>query len=101
MEFILIGLGLAAPVFIIQLLFCFLAKRIAVKLIPIYCSVICGILILLMGLGVFGTWSAGILGNGQALAAGIIGIILGVSIVGIILAWIVWAVIYLSKKKNI
>ena len=101
MEFILIGLVLAIPVCIIQLLFCFFAKRIVFKLIPIYCSVICAILLFLMYFGVFGTWSAGILGNGQELAAGILGIIVGVSMIGIILGWGVWiAYRFIKKAKN-
>ena len=98
MAFILIGLALAVPVFAVQLLFCLFAKKIAVKLIPLYCAVACAILLFLMYFGAFGTWSAGILGNGQELAAGLLGIIVGVSAVGIVLGWIAWAVYRFVKK---
>ena len=100
MVFILIGLALAVPVFAAQLLLCFFAKKTAVKLIPIYCSVVCAILLFLMYFGGFGTWSAGILGNGQELAAGILGIIVGVSMVGIILGWGIWIIYYFVKRAK-
>ena len=98
MVFIWIGLGLSVPVFAVQLLFCFFAKKTAFKLIPLYCAVACAILLFLMYLGAFGTWSAGMLGNGQELAAGLLGIIVGVSTVGIVLGWIAWAVYRFVKK---
>lgn len=94
MKYLLFGLILAIPAFIIQLLFCKFANNMVVKQIPLYIFFICQILLFLMRLGVFGTWlSVDVIANGNERFADILGIIHGVSLIGNIVAWIIYSYI--------
>ena len=84
--------------FAVQSLFCFKAKRFAVKLIPVYVSAVLALLLALMFFRAFGQWGAGILGNGQELVAGFLLIILGFGFIGDIIAWALWFACVKTKK---
>lgn len=84
--------------FAVQSLFCFKAKRFAVKLIPVYVSAVLALLLALMFFGAFGTWSVDILGDGQELVAGFFLIILGCGFIGDIVAWALWLACVKTKK---
>ena len=84
--------------FAVQSLLCFKAKKFTVKLIPVFVSAVLALLLALMFFGVFGEWSAGILGNGQELVAGFLLIILGFGFIGDIIAWVLWFACVKTKK---
>ena len=86
--------------FAVQSLFCFKAKRFAVKLIPVYISAVLALFFALMYFGAFGQWSAGLLGNGQELVAGFFLIILGCGFIGDIVAWALWFACAKMKNKG-
>jgi hypothetical protein len=82
-------LGWAAICFAIQLLFCFKARKLAIKLIPVYFLSLGIAFCLLMALGAFGTGS-GVIGNVHTLAALILSIPLVLAGIGDAAAWIVY-----------
>lgn len=85
--------------FTVQLLFCFKAERLAVKLIPVFATAVPVALLALMFFGAFGQWSAGDIENVQEWVAGFLLIILGVGFIGDILAWAI-RLTYIIIKNN-
>ena len=84
----------------VQLLFCFKAKKPAVKLAPVYLTAIPVVLLVLMFFGAFGQWSAGGIENVPEFAAGLLLIILGLGFIGDIIAWAIWFVCAKLKNKG-
>ncbi len=88
-----------ALVFGIQLLFCWKAKRAAVKCIPLY--------LLLFGflygagtyVGLFGTYSFGDI-SGNALAGLIVLVFFAFLSLGAALAWLVYWIVSLAKRRK-
>ena len=90
--------------FLFQLIFCLKAKSILYKLIPVYMAVAVAVCALLLYLGVFGTFSAGMLGNGHQLLAGICLFLDLFACTGIAFGWGVYLlrnnIIRLNQKNN-
>ena len=84
-------ISLAAVAFIVQLLLCFKAKRLAVRLIPAYA--VCGVLAYgaAVFFGVFGTYSMGAV-SGNEIAGIVVFISAGVIAVGPLLAWAAYGI---------
>lgn len=88
-----------ALVFGIQLLFCWKAKRAAVKCIPLY--------LLILGFlygagtyaGLFGTYSFGDI-SGNALAGLIVEVFFAFLSLGAALAWLVYWIVCLAKRRK-
>ena len=93
-----IGAALAIVCFAIQLLFCFKAKKSAVRRIPVYIILAAWCFILLLCTGIFGK-GVGFLGNTHLMVATILAIVLGVASVGNVAAWIVYK-FYMRKKRQ-
>ncbi len=91
-----IGAAFALVCFAIQLLFCFKAKKPAVRRIPLYLILAAWGFILLLCTGIFGK-GGGFLGNVHLMVAAILAIVLGIASLGNIAAWIVYKVCVKSK----
>lgn len=92
-----LGLILSIVFFVIQLLLCFKVKNPIMKRIPIYFIIICGLFILLICTGIFGTGS-GFMGNVHLIVAAILAIVVGIALIGIVAAWIVYKICMRKKK---
>lgn len=103
MGFLLFYAGLLLIPCAVQLLFCFLVKRKALKCIPVYLVAVCLVLCVLVILGVFGD-----IPLGDIEIHGIVGFVLlifvGIAAAGVALAWgiygITWAVRHKSSLQN-
>ncbi len=93
------GLIGALVFFIVQLLLCFKAKRKTVKLLPSYMILLGVLFSVLIYLGVFGAFSAGVL-SGSELIALIFAFIAGIATVGMLSAWLVYWITSFLKKKG-
>lgn len=91
------GLILSIVFFVIQLLLCFKVKNPLIKRIPIYFIIICGLFILLICTGIFGTGS-GFMGNVHLIVAAIFAIVVGIALIGIVAAWIIYKICMRKKK---
>ena len=91
--------ALAAIAFAVQLLLCFKTKRLAARLIPAYA--VCGILAYGAAtfLGAFGTYSMGAI-SGNEIAGIVVFIAAGVIAVGPLLAWVVYGVSSVARKRR-
>ena len=96
---LMVGLILAAAFFAVQLLLCYRAKKPVVKWIPTCLILFFGLLILLIGMGVFGE-GGGFLGNVHWIVAAILAMVGGAASIGVLAAWIVYR-IDRRKKKGI
>ena len=93
---VFLGLLGAALFFGLQCLFCFKAKKTAVKLIPVYITLLGLLLCVLMYLGVFGNWSGGFIGNVNRIFAVVFGVIIIIAAIGETAAWVLY---WLKKRK--
>ncbi len=89
----------SVPMFALQLVLCFKAKKTAVKLIPLY-------LVLLGALrggaeyvGLFGSYSAGAI-SGNGLVGLFILAVVGTAFAGVLLAWFIYWLVSLKKKQT-
>lgn len=88
-----LGAVLAIAFFVIQLLICFKARKTTVKRIPLYFILVCCVLCAMLFMGIFGTGSGGsALGNVHQLVALILAIVAGISLIGVVAAWIVYKI---------
>lgn len=101
MHLILMGL-IGLFFFILQIFLCLKGKKIKFKLIPVYVIITGAIYSMLLYFGVFNTSSGGgFMGNIHQLKALIFFIALGISGIGIILAWAIYGLYKrLSKGTN-
>ncbi len=101
-DYTLIAIGLIGTIifFILQLIFCFKAKKVAIKLIPTYLILLVALHCIATYLGFFGSYAAGSI-SGNQLVALIEGIVIGIATVGEVLAWVVYWLITQIKKKQI
>lgn len=93
------GLAGAIAMFALQLLLCLKAKRLAVRLIPVYlivAALLCGAATFL---GVFGTYSAGAI-SGNELAGLFLLALTGIAATGSALAWLVFGISKLVGRKK-
>jgi len=90
---IILSVILAAVMFLLQLLFCFKAKGLAVKLIPVWLLLAVFLLEGLIWLGVFGTSSFGVLA-GHQIAAYFAAFVTGIAALGAALAWVIYAFLH-------
>ena len=86
----IVGFILAGIFFSIQLLLCFRAKKTIIKWIPACLIILLGILLLFICVGLEGNGS-GVLDNVNILVIAILAIIFAPSLLGIIIAWIIYA----------
>ena len=90
----------AAVFFTIQMLFCYKAKNIGLRCIPIYLILLGALYSVAIYTGFFGSYSAGSI-SGNQLSAMIFGVIVGIAFSGVLLAWIVYGIIrYLQSIKR-
>lgn len=90
--------GIAA-LFLIQLLLCMKANKLAVKLIPVYLILAVLAYSAATYLGVFGTYSLGAL-SGNELAGLLLLFVAGIAAVGPLLAWAVCGIIRLVRRDG-
>ena len=95
---VLLTTALFIVYFAVQLLFCFRAKKPAVKLIPVFATAIPIVLLALMFFGAFGQWSAGDIENVPEFVAGFLLVILGLGFIGDIVARALWLACAKLKK---
>jgi hypothetical protein len=91
------GIAALAFTFGIQILLCFKARKVGVKLIPIYLLFLCIAFCVALSLGMFGTGS-GVIANTNKLAALIVSIPVTFACIGDVLAWVLYARI--QKRKQ-
>lgn len=87
-----LGLIGAAIFFAVQLAFCLLAKKRAVRCAPLYLLFLCALLCIAAGMGLFGSDSAGAI-SGNGLVAVIFAVITGIAAVGDLLAWLAYFIV--------
>lgn len=86
------------PMFILQLLLCFKAKKMAVKLIPLYLVLFGAFLGGGEYIGLFGTYSAGAI-SGNGLVGLFILAVVGTAFIGMLSAWVVYWLCSLKGSK--
>ena len=87
------------PIFALQLILCFKAKKKAVKLIPLYLVLFGAFLGVAEYIGLFGTSSAGVI-SGNSLVGEIILAVVGTVFIGVILAWFIYWLVNLKRSKQ-
>ena len=87
------------PIFALQLILCFKAKKKAVKLIPLYLVLFGAFLGAAEYIGLFGTSSAGAI-SGNSLVGEIILAVVGTVFIGVILAWFIYWLVNLKRSKQ-
>ena len=85
--------GISAFFLVAQLLFCFLAKVIPIKLAPVFLIVQCAALAVYTYMGVFGT---GFL-SGERIIAGLILMGATAATAGVAIAWMVYGILQLRR----
>ena len=88
-----------ALVFGLQLVFCWKAKRAAVKCIPLYLLILGFLYGAGTYVGLFGTYSFGDI-SGNALAGLIVLVFFAVLSLGAALAWLVYGIVSLVKRRK-
>ena len=88
-----------ALVFGLQLAFCWKAKRAAVKCIPLYLLILGFLYGAGTYVGLFGTYSFGDI-SGNALAGLIVLVFFAVLSLGVALAWLVYGIVGLVKRRK-
>ena len=89
MRVMITGILFALICFAIQFVLCRRASSLPLRLIPAFLVLLGTFFSLLLYLGVFGTFSAGMLGNGHQLLALICLLVLGVAALSVGAAWII------------
>ena len=98
-SFFIIGGTGALIYFAAQLAFCLKAKKIVIKLIPLYVFLIPVVYCALLGFGAFGSQPVGSI-DGNKIIAMVFGVIIGIAAIGEILAWVVYGFIRHSRKRD-
>ena len=93
-----VGIILAVVFFMIQLLLCFKARQTNVKRIPVYFILLCGLLCFMLFIGAFGSGSGGVIANVNQLIASILAIVVGIALIGVVTAWIVYKICIRRRK---
>ncbi len=89
MRVIMIGILFALICFAIQFVLCRKVSSLILRLIPAFLILTGAFFSLLLYFGVFGTFSAGMLGNGHQLLALICLLVLGIACLSVAAAWII------------
>ena len=96
LQHVLVGVILAVVLGVTQLLLCFMAKRIPIRLIPISIILLGYLLCLVLFFGMEGL--------GEYIAAMIYGIMFSIALIGVVLAWLIYGLFRLFihlKKRSI
>ncbi len=93
------GLICIAILFILQLLLCFRVQRKVVKYIPIYLIILGLLFSCATYMGLFGSYSAGAI-SGNGLAALIFAFVVGTAAIGVLLAWVVYGIVWFLKQNK-
>lgn len=94
---LVIGVMGGVILFAIQLMFCFKARGLAIRLIPVYLVLLGGVFCLALWAGWLGSSSAGAI-SGNQLAAYVLGAVVGISSMGLGGAWVVYGA--LTRKQR-
>ena len=92
------GLVGAIAMFALQLLLCLKAKRLAIRLIPVYIIAAALLYGAATFLGAFGTYSAGAI-SGNELAGLVVLVLTGIAATGCALGWLAFGIIRLANRK--